>query len=80
MYDLILQKLRVCLAEEDREAALQLVRAASAAGVIQPRDAVELMLAVRNGTLDLMIAAVDALRSGVPGSYRYIPTADYAAA
>lgn len=80
MYDLILQKLRGCLAEEDRETALELVRAAGVAGVIQSRDTVELMLVVRYGSPELMIAALDALRSGVPGSYRYIPTADYAAA
>jgi len=80
MYDLILAKLRACLAEGDREIALEIVRAASAAGVIQPRDAVELMLVVRFGTVELMVAAIDALRTGVPGSYRYIPAADYAAA
>ncbi|MBC7368826.1 MAG: hypothetical protein H7343_18780 [Undibacterium sp.] len=80
MYDLTLTKLRACVAVEQRSVALQLVRVAAEAGLIQPRDAVELMLVLSDGTPRLMVEAIDAMRLGVPGSYRYVPAADYAAA
>jgi hypothetical protein len=80
MYDLMLNKLRLCVARHDRDAALELLRAETAAGLIKPRDVVELLLVVRDGTPGSVIEAIDAMRLGVPGSYRYIPAADHAAA
>ncbi len=80
MYDLTLTGLRGCISQEDRKAALQLLRGALNGELIQPRDAVELMLVVRDGTREQMLDAITTLRSGVPGCYRYIPAADHAAA
>ncbi len=80
MYDLTLTGLRGCVSQEDRTAAMQLLRAAITTGLMLPRDAIELMLVVRDGTSDQVMEAITKMRSGIPGSYRYIPTADHAAA
>lgn len=80
MYDLTLTRLRGCVVQEDRAAAMQVLRVATSAGLIPPRDAVELMLVVRAGSPEMMIEAIDTMRSGVPGSYRYVPLTDYAVA
>lgn len=73
MYDPTLTRLRGCVVQEDRAAALRILRMAFLAGQIAPRDAVELMLVVREGSPDMMFAAIDRLRAGVPGCYRYVP-------
>ena len=80
MYDLTLTRLRGCVVQEDRAAAMQVLRLATAAGLIPPRDAVELMLVVRDGSPEIMLQSIDTMRAGVPGSYRYVPPADYAVA
>jgi hypothetical protein len=80
MYDLTLTRLRGCVVQEDRTAAMQVLRVAASSGLIPPRDAVELMLVVRDGSHEMMLEAIDAMRAGVPGSYRYVPAADYAVA
>jgi hypothetical protein len=78
MYDLTLTGLRGCISQEDTKGALQLLRTALNSELMQPRDAVELMLVVRDGTREQMLEAIAKLRGGVPGCYRYIPVADYA--
>lgn len=80
MYDLTLTGLRGCISQEDTKGALQLLRAALNSGLLQPRDGVELMLVVHDGTCEQVLDAITKLRGGVPGCYRYIPAADYAAA
>jgi hypothetical protein len=78
MYDLTLNKFRACVVKQDRDAACRLLRVAITAGLIQPRDAIELMLVVRDGTPERMLAAIDVMRAGAPGSYRYSPAPDHA--
>lgn len=80
MYDLTLTGLRGCISQEDTKGALQLLRSALNSGLMQPRDGVELMLVVRDGTREQVLDAIAKLRGGVPGCYRYIPVADYASA
>jgi hypothetical protein len=80
MYDLTLNKFRACVVRQDRAAACQLLRVAITAGLIRPRDAIELMLVVRDGTPERMMEAIDAVRAGAPGSYRYVPAPDHAVA
>ncbi len=73
MYDPTLTRLRGCVVQEDRAAAMRVLRVALKAGAISPRDAIELMLVVRDGSPDMMIEAIDLMREGVPGCYRYVP-------
>jgi hypothetical protein len=78
MYDLTLSGLRGCISQEDTKGALQLLRIALNNGLMQPRDAVEIMLVVRDGTREQVLDAIAKLRGGVPGCYRYIPATNYA--
>ena len=78
MYDLTLTKVDDCIAHGDRAAALRVLRAAVCDGQIGPHDAVELMLAVRQGSDDGVREAIDVMRSGLPGAYRFVPKADHA--
>lgn len=73
MYDPTLTRLRGCVVLEDRAAAARILRVALQAGQIAPRDAIELMLVVRAGSPEMMFAAIERLRAGVPGCYRYVP-------
>jgi len=73
-----LAQIRECVAHGDRAAALQLVRVAMDREEIVARDAVELMLAVRQGSPDVVAEAVEAMECGVPGTYRYVPKPDHA--
>lgn len=75
-----LTKIRECVARGDRATVLTVLRSAIDDGKIAPRDGIELMLAVRQGTEPMMLEAVDSLKWGMPGAYRYIPKADYAVA
>lgn len=77
MYDLTLTKLRRCLARDDREASVQIVRAAIDGEQMMPRDGVELLLVLREGTTDMVVEAIEAMRLGLPGTYRYIPSAEH---
>lgn len=77
MYDLTLSKLRRCMALEDRTGALQIVRDAIDTDRILTRDGIELLLVLREGTHATVIEAIDAMRLGLPGTYRYIPKADH---
>lgn len=72
-----LAQIRECVAHGDRAGALQMVRAAIGREEIVPRDAVELMLAVRQGSPDVVAEAVEAMECGVPGAYRFVPKADH---
>ena len=76
MYDLMLGKLGECVARDDRAAALGILRAAVNDGQVSPRDGIELMLAIRQGSAEGVRAAFDAMRSGLPGAYRFVPRAD----
>lgn len=78
MYDLTLVKVGECVAHGDRPAALRVLRTAAADGQIGPRDAIELMLAVRQSSVDGVKEAIDSMRSGLPGAYRFVPKADHA--
>ena len=78
MYDLTLVKVDECVAHGDRAAALRVLRSAVGDGLIGPHDAIELMLAVRQGSDDRVKEAIDLIRSGLPGAYRFVPKADHA--
>ena len=78
MYDLTLVKLDECVARDDRAAALGLLRAAVREGRIGARDGIELMLTLRQGTAEDVKDAIDAMRSGLTGAYRFVPKADHA--
>lgn len=78
MYDLTLVKLDECVAHGDRAAALRVLRSAVNDGDIVPRDGIELMLAVRQGSAETVREAIDLMRSGLPGAYRFVPKADHA--
>lgn len=80
MYDVPLTRLRRCVAREGCTAAFQVVRDAINTGQIEPRDGVELMLVLQEGTPEMIVEAIEAMRAGLPGSYRYVPKADYAVA
>ncbi len=73
MYELTLTRLRGCVVQEDRAAAARILRVAFQAGQIAPRDAVELLLVVRDGSPEMMFGAIERLRDGVSGCYRYVP-------
>ena len=73
-----LAQIRECLAHGDRVAALDAVRAAIDADQIGPRDGIELMLAVRQGSREVVLEAVETMKCGLPGAYRYVPKADHA--
>jgi len=80
MNDLTLRKIRAIVALEDLPAARQLLRNATEAGQVPPREAVELLLAMHEGRADAVIGAINAMRAGNSGGYRFIPAADHAAA
>ena len=73
MYDLTLTRLRGCVVQEDRAAAARILLLAMQSGQIAPRDAVELLLVVRDGSPEMMFGAINQLRDGVSGCYRYVP-------
>ena len=78
MYDLTLVKVDECLAHGDRAGALGILRSAVGDGLIGSHDAIELMLALRQGSDDGVREAIDLMRSGVPGAFRFVPKADHA--
>lgn len=78
MYDLTLVKVDECVTHGDRAEAMRVLRSAISDGQIGPRDAIELMLAVRQSSADGVKEAIGVMRSGLPGVYRYVPKADYA--
>jgi len=73
-----LVQIRDCVAHGDRTAALRVVRAAIVAEKIGAHDGIELMLALRQGSPDKVMEAVEAIQRGLPGAYRFMPKADYA--
>jgi hypothetical protein len=78
MNQLTLTQIRDCVSRGDRAAALNAVRSAINDEKITPRDGIELMLAVRQGSRPTMLEAVETLKWGLPGAYRYVPKADHA--
>jgi hypothetical protein len=75
-----LAQIRECVAHGDRTSALRALRAAIDHDDIGARDGVELMLAVRQGSPEVVAEAVDAMAWGLPGAYRFVPKADHALA
>jgi hypothetical protein len=73
-----LAQVRECVANGDRSEALRALRAAIESDQIPARDGVELILAVRGGSPEKMLEAVEAIERGQPGAYRFVPKADYA--
>ena len=71
-------QIRECVAREDRAEAMRALREAIEAKRIVARDGIELMLALRQGSHENAIQAVDAVKLGLPGAYRFMPTADHA--
>lgn len=69
-----------CVARGDRPAALSVVRTAIDEGEIVARDGIELMLAVRRGSAEAVMEAVEAMKRDLPGVYRYVPKTEYAVA
>ena len=71
---------RICdsLARNDRVEAMGILRAAIEANRIEARDGIELMLALRQNSLEKVLEAIDAVKQGLPGAYRFMPNADYA--
>jgi hypothetical protein len=78
MNQLTLNQIRDCLTQGDRLAALNALRSAINDENITARDGIELMLAVRQGSRPEMLKAVETMRWGLPGAYRYVPKADHA--
>jgi len=78
MEHLILTKTRDCIARDDRAAALGVLRTAIQEGDIAPRDGVELMLAVRLGSRDTVLEAIDSIQWNKSGAYRFIPRTEHA--
>lgn len=78
MYDPTLAKVDACIAHGDRAGALLALRVAVVDGAMGPRDAIELMLAVRQCSCEGVRDAIVAIRSGMPGTYRFIPSAEHA--
>jgi hypothetical protein len=78
MYDLTLIKVNECVTHGDRAGAMHVLRVAVSQGVMGARDAIELMLAVRQDSDDGVKAAIGVMRSGLPGAYRFVPKADHA--
>ncbi len=77
MYDITLNKLRRCVMRGDMSAALEIVRAAIDSDQIMPRDGVELLLVLRDGSPEVIVEAIDAMKCGLPGTYRYTPKAEH---
>ena len=78
MNPLNLAQIRESVAHGDRPTALRALRAAIDQQKIIARDGVELMLAVRQGSPEVVAEAVDAMKWGLPGAYRFVPKADHA--
>ncbi len=78
MNQLTLTQIRDCVNRGDRTAALTALRAAIQEERITPRDGIELMLAIRQGSRPAMLEAVETMKWGLPGAYRYVPKADHA--
>jgi hypothetical protein len=73
-----LAQVREYVVHGNRMAALDAVRSAIDHDQIGARDGIELMLAVRQGSREVMLEAMEMVRCSQPGSYRYVPKADYA--
>jgi hypothetical protein len=73
-----LAQIRECVVHGDRTQALSAVRAAIVAEKIGAHDGVELMLALRQGSPEKLMEAVEAIQRGLPGAYRFMPKADHA--
>jgi hypothetical protein len=80
MNNLTLIRLDECVRRGDQTAAFRILRAAVNHGQIIPRDGIELMLAVRQGSAEAVKEAVDSMRAGLPGAYRFVPKVDHAVA
>ncbi len=78
MNSLNLAEIRESVAHGDRAAALRALRTAIKQEKIVARDGVELMLAVRQGSPEVVAEAVDAMAWGLPGAYRFVPKAEHA--
>ena len=78
MNDSTLVEIDECVAHGDQAGALRVLRSAVTDGLMGPREAIELMLVVRQGSLATVKEAIGALRSGLPGTYRFVPKPDYA--
>lgn len=78
MSPLNLAEIRECVAHGDRGSALRALRAAIDHEDIGARDGIELMLAVRQGSPEIVAEAVEAMEWGLPGAYRFVPKADHA--
>ena len=75
MNALNLAEIRECVAHGNRDAALRALRTAIDREQIVARDGVELMLAVRQGSPEVVAEAVEAMEWGLPGAYRFVPKA-----
>jgi hypothetical protein len=78
MYDVTLLKVDECVTHGDRAGAMHELRTAVSQGAMGARDAIELMLAVRQDSDDGVKTAIGLVRSGLPGAYRFVPKADHA--
>jgi hypothetical protein len=78
MHNLILSKAREYIARSDRAGALGILREAIQDGTIAARDGVELMLAVRQGSRETVLEAIDTIQWNKSGAYRFIPRTDHA--
>ncbi|MDD3180555.1 MAG: hypothetical protein PHQ04_09410 [Opitutaceae bacterium] len=73
-----LWQIQDCVTRKDKKSALDVLRSTISECVISPRDGIELMLAVRQEAWTAAAEALEALRTGLPGVYRFAPQVEYA--
>ena len=78
MYDLTLMRVLACVTKDDRPAALRVVRTAVEEAELPPRDGIELILTLRQGSRDAVLEAIEKVRSVPAGTYRYVPSLENA--
>ena len=73
-----LAQIRDYAARGERVEAMGVLREAIEAKRIRACDGIELLLALRTGSRENVMEAVDAVKQGLPGAYRFTPNVDHA--
>ena len=78
MFDPVLSQVRYYVVHDDRAAAMAVLRAAIEDSRVPPRDAIELILALRQAPRMTMLEVIDRMSAAPPGTYRYVLAAQNA--